>query len=105
MIAAVHAVLTWLAGGSALVALGSVLLAICALVIGLIYRRYLGILGANRSRPAERQAYDVLRNSLTKGNLPAPLYAQRLTRFLDWIDRFVRDVGMPTGHSSRMLSD
>ena len=94
MIAAVHAVLTWLAGGSALVALGSVLLAICALVIGLIYRRYLGILGANRSRPAERQAYDVLRNSLTKGNLPAPLYAQRLTRFLDWIDRFVRDVGM-----------
>jgi hypothetical protein len=44
-----------LTGGSALAALGSVSLAVCGLVFGLIYKRYLGILGAERKRPAERR--------------------------------------------------
>jgi hypothetical protein len=77
------AVLDWLTGGSALAALGKVSLAVCALVFGLIYRRYLGILGADRRKPAERQAYDALRDSLAEGNPAARLYAERLTRFLD----------------------
>jgi hypothetical protein len=71
MIAAVSDLLTWLTGGSALATLSKVLLAVCALVFGLIYRRYLGILGADRRKPAERHAYDALRNSLAEGNLIA----------------------------------
>jgi hypothetical protein len=89
------AVLEWVTGGSALAALGKVFLAVCALVFGLIYRRYLGILGADRRRAAERQAYDALRSSLAQGNMAARLYAERLTRFLDWVDRFFGDTGMP----------
>jgi hypothetical protein len=68
-------------------------LALCALVLGLTYRRYLGILGADRRRPAERQAYDALRNSLAEGNIAQRLYAERLTRFLNWIDHFFGDAG------------
>jgi hypothetical protein len=67
-----------LTGGSALAALGRVSFAACALVLGLLYRRYLGILAADRRRPAERQAYDALRNSLAEGNLAARLYARWL---------------------------
>jgi hypothetical protein len=93
MTAAVSELLIWLTGGSALAALVKLLLAACALVLGLLYRRYLGILGADRRRPAERQAYDALRNSLAEGNLAARLYAERLTRFLDWVDRFFGDAG------------
>src|SRR5580704_629420 len=88
------ALLAWLTGGSTLGALAKVLLAVCGLVVGLVYRRYLGILGADRRRPAERQAYDALRNSLAVGNMAAHLYAERLTRFLNWIDRFFGDAGM-----------
>jgi hypothetical protein len=44
--------------------------------------------------PAERQAYDGLWASLAEGNLAARLYAERLTRFLNWVDRFFRDAGM-----------
>jgi hypothetical protein len=73
MIAPVRALLGWVTGGSALAALVSVLLAVCALVLGLIYRRYLGILGADRRRLAERQAYDALRNSLAEGNMAVRL--------------------------------
>ena len=57
------AVLDWLTGGSALAALGRVSFAACALFFGLLYRRYLGILGANRRRPAERHAYDAMRTA------------------------------------------
>jgi hypothetical protein len=60
-------------GGSALTALVKVSLAVCTFVFGLIYRRYLGILGPSRSRPAERQAYDTLRNSLAKIWQPGPM--------------------------------
>jgi hypothetical protein len=73
------AVLEWVTGGSALAALDKVSLAVCGLVFGLIYRRYLGILGADRRKPAERQAYDALRHNLAEGNMAARLYAERLT--------------------------
>jgi hypothetical protein len=94
MLAAVRALLAWLVGGSALAALVSLVGIVCALAFGLIYRRYLGILGADRRKPAERQAYDALRNSLAQGNMAARLYAERLTRFLDWIDWFFGDARM-----------
>jgi hypothetical protein len=67
-----------LRGNRSTAALGKVSLAICALVFVLVYRRYLGILGADRRRSAERQTYDGLRNSLAEGNLAARLYAERL---------------------------
>ena len=76
-----NALLTWLTGGSALAALASVLLTVCALILGLMYRRYLRILGADRRRPAERQAYDarygrasprvIWRPAFTPGSLDA----------------------------------
>jgi hypothetical protein len=69
------------------------LVAACALILWRIYRRYLGIRGANSRRRAERRVYDVLRKSLAEGNIAARLYAERLTRFLDWIDHFFGDVG------------
>jgi hypothetical protein len=95
MTGVVGALLKWLGGGSALAALVSVLLAVSALVLGLTYRRYLGILGADRRRPAERQAYDALRDSLAHGvNAAARIYAERLTAFLDRVDRFFDDAGM-----------
>src|SRR5580704_13782176 len=49
------ALLAWLTGGSTLGALAKVLLAVCGLVVGLVYRRYLGILGAE-SEAAGRTA-------------------------------------------------
>jgi hypothetical protein len=94
------ALATWAMAGStgaispALVSLLSVAGGICGLALTLLYRRYLGILGANRRVAAERQAYDALRNSLVEGNLAARLYAERLTGFLDWIDHFFGDAGM-----------
>jgi len=90
----IRALSEWLGGGSTLAALRSVALAVGALALGLIYRRYLGILGADPDKPAEFDAYTTLRDSLTKGNLAARLYAERLTRFLNWIDRFFGDAGM-----------
>jgi hypothetical protein len=94
MTAAVSELLTWFGGGAALATLSKVLIAVCAAVFGLVYRRYLGILGADRRRPAERQAYDALRDSLSGGNLAARLYARSLTSFLDAVDRFFGDAGM-----------
>ena len=61
--------LTLLTGGSAQAAVVKVLLAVCVLIFGLMLKRYLGILGADRRRPAERQAYDALRGSLAEGNM------------------------------------
>src|SRR6516162_10245778 len=90
----IRALSEWLGGGSTLAALRSVALAVGALALGLIYRRYLGILGADPDKPAEFDAYTTLRDSLTKGNLAARLYAERLTRFFNWIDRFFGDAGM-----------
>jgi hypothetical protein len=94
MTTAVGELWAWVTGGSALAALGKLLAAVCALMLGLIYRRNLGILGADRRKPAERQAYDALRDILAQGNMAARLYADRLTRFLDWIDHRFGDAGM-----------
>jgi hypothetical protein len=62
--------------------------------LGLLYRRYFGILGANRRVSAEQQDYERLWNSLAEGNMAARLYAARLAKFLDWIDHFFGDAGM-----------
>jgi len=94
MTAVVRALSEWAGGGSALEALVKVFGTVCLGILGLVYRRYLGILGANRRVPAERQAYDAIRESLAAGNLAARLYAERLTGFLDWIDRFFGDADM-----------
>jgi hypothetical protein len=97
---ALAALVTWATAGwtgaigSALVALLAILGGTCGLALTLYYRRQLAVLGANRRIAAERQAYDALWNSLAAGNLPARLYAERLTRFLDWVDRFFGDAGM-----------
>ena len=94
---ALTGLLTWVAAGStsalapALVSLFAVAGGLGGLALTLVYRRCVGILGADRRRPAERQTYDALRANLAEGNLAARLYAERLTRFLDWIDRFFGD--------------
>ena len=82
--------------GSALGPLLSVLGGICGLAFSLIYRRYVGVLGAGAKRKGslERLAYDKLRESLAEGGSAARLYAQRLTGFLDAVDRFFGDAGM-----------
>jgi hypothetical protein len=101
LISAVFAGFAGLAGffgviGPTLAAALSLIGAICGPTAFLIYRRYLGVLGAGarpKGSPA-RQAYDALRESLSEGNMAARLYAIRLTAFLDWIDRFFGDAGM-----------
>jgi hypothetical protein len=62
-----RAIAGWLGDGSPLAVLAWLLFAGCNLALGLIYRRYLGILGANRRVPPERQTYDSLRASLAEG--------------------------------------
>jgi hypothetical protein len=92
--------LTWLAGATGVIgtlwaAVLGLLGAIGAPVAVLIYRRYVGVLGAGgrpKGSPA-RLAYDELRESLSGGNMPARLYAKSLSAFLDAIDRFFGDAG------------
>jgi hypothetical protein len=69
---------------------------LCILAAPVIYKYYIGILaqGAQQEGSLERKDYDALRASLTGGNLAARLYAGRLTRFLDGVDRFFGDAGM-----------
>ena len=94
----IGAAIGWLSGGSA-GAIGSpltVLLAVGGLVFSLMYKRYIGVLGAGGGRkgyPA-RDAYEALRASLSGGNLASRLYADWLTKFLDAVDRFFGDDGM-----------
>jgi len=66
---------------------------LCAALAPFIYKYYLGVLaqGAAPEGSLERQDYDKLRASLAGGNLAARLYAGRLTRFLDAVDRFFGD--------------
>jgi hypothetical protein len=94
MSAVIRALSEWAAGGSALAALVEVVGAVCIGILGLLYRRYLGILGANRRVSAERQDYERLWNSLAEGNMAARLYATRLAKFLDWLDHFFGDARM-----------
>jgi hypothetical protein len=68
---------------------------ISGLVFSLMYKRYVGVLGAGGGRKGSpaREAYDHLRESLSAGNLAARLYGDRLRRFLDAINRFFGDFG------------
>jgi hypothetical protein len=82
--------------GSMLAAVLSVLGVISGPVALLIYRRYVGVLGAGarpKGSPA-RLAYDALRESLSEGNITTRLYARWLSAFLDAVDRFVGDAGL-----------
>jgi TIR domain len=98
----IGAAIGWLTGGSsefigqALTSLLAIVGAISGLAFSLMYRRYLGVLGAGGGRkgyPA-REAYDRLRENLSGGNLAARIYADRLGAFLDAVDRFFGDAGM-----------
>lgn len=92
----------WLPGGStgvlgsALTALLTVAGGLGGLAFSLLYRRYLGVLGAGGKRKgtAERNAYDRLRQSLSGGSLATRLYADRLRVFLAAVDRLFGDAGM-----------
>jgi hypothetical protein len=82
--------------GSMLATVLTVLGGICGPVAFLIYRRYVGVLGAGartKGSPA-RLAYDALRESLSEGNIATRLYARWLTAFLGAVDRFFGDAGL-----------
>jgi hypothetical protein len=82
--------------GSMLATVLSVLGGICGPVAFLIYRRYVGVLGAGarpKGSPA-RLAYDALRENLSEGNIATRLYARWLSAFLDAVDRFFGDAGL-----------
>ncbi len=71
-------------------------LVLCIAAIPFVFRYYVGLVG-QESQPEsslERQFYEKLRASLAGDNPAARLYAQWLTKFLDWIERFCGDVGM-----------
>jgi len=94
IVTAIGGVLGWLPGGltGALSSTFTALLAIAGGIVGLVfslmYRRYVGVLGAGGGRKGSpsRGAYDRLRDSLSGGNLAARLYANRLTAFLSAVD-------------------
>ena len=97
----IGALIGWLPGGStgfmgsALTALLAIAGGVSGLIFSLMYRRYVGVLGAGGGRkgfPA-RNAYDRLRESLSGGNLAARLYADQLGAFLETVDRFFGDAG------------
>ncbi|MGB6175897.1 MAG: hypothetical protein WBF43_06085, partial [Methylocella sp.] len=71
-------------------------LGLCAAAVPFVFRYYIGVLGqeAQPEGSVERKDYATLRASLTGDNLAARLYAGRLTRFLDAVDRFLGDAGM-----------
>jgi hypothetical protein len=72
-------------------------LGLCVAAAPFVFRYYIGVLGqgAQPEGSVERKDYDALRASLTGGNLAARLYADRLTRFLDAVDRFFGDANVP----------
>ncbi|WP_315754713.1 MULTISPECIES: hypothetical protein [unclassified Bradyrhizobium] len=91
----------WLAGSSnqatILLTTGLTLIsAILALAFSLLYRRTVAVLGAGGApigSPA-RTSYDALRQNLTGNNTAARIYHERLTAFLDKVERFLGDTGM-----------
>jgi hypothetical protein len=97
----IGAAIGWLPGGlsgalgSALTNLLTAAGAIGGLVFSLMYKRYIGVLGAGAEPKGspEWKSYDALRKSLRGGNIAARLYADRLTKFLDAVDRFFGDAG------------
>ena len=97
----IGAAIGWLPGGltgaigSPLTVLLAAVGGISGLAFSLMYKRYIGVLGAGGGRkgyPA-REAYEGLRASLSGGNLAPRLYADWLTKFLDALDRFFGDAG------------
>jgi hypothetical protein len=102
VVVAAGAALVWLTDGfiggigSALATVFLSLGGICSLIASLIYRRYVGVLGAGAQRKGTsgRLSYDTLRKSLSEGNLAARFYASRLSAFLDSVDRFFGDAGL-----------
>jgi hypothetical protein len=90
----IRALLGWFIGGSVLATLAFTLLAVGALVLGLLYRRYLHFLGADRNDPGARQAYDGLRDSFAQGDVALRLNAKRSTRLLNWTDHFFGDASL-----------
>jgi hypothetical protein len=71
-------------------------LILCAAAAPFVFRYYVGLVGQG-SQPEgslERQDYTKLRASLAGDNRAARLYAQWLSKSLDWIERFCGDVGM-----------
>jgi hypothetical protein len=98
----IGAAIGWLPGGltgsigAPLTTLLAAVGGIGGLVFSLMYKRYIGVLGAGGGRkgyPA-RDAYEAIRTSLSGGNLASRLYADWLTKFLDAVDRFFGDAGM-----------
>lgn len=63
----------------------------------LAYDYYVDVLasGSKAQESRERKAYDRLRENLVKGGLPSQLYIDRLTAFLDAVDRFFGDANIP----------
>jgi hypothetical protein len=99
--AAILGALTWFAVEPPglrpeLITLAKVLGSAGALVVSLMYGRYVGVLGAGGEPDGsrERKAYAALRESLVRGGLVGPIYAQWIRAFLDGLDRFFRDAGM-----------
>src|SRR5260370_30337677 len=94
----IGAAIGWLPGGltgaigSPLTVLLAAVGGISGLVFSLMYKRYIGVLGAGGGRkgyPA-REAYERLRTSLSGRNPASRLYADSLTKFLDSVDPFFR---------------
>jgi hypothetical protein len=101
IMAALGAAISWMVAGSnsvetALKTLLAVIGGICFLAFSLIYRRYVGVLGAGAESEGspEREAYDRLRANLAGDNIPMRLYAKWLAAFLDRVDHFFGDAGM-----------
>jgi hypothetical protein len=99
--AGILAALTWFAVEPQglrpeLITLGKALGSACALVVSLMYGRYVGVLGAGGEPEGSREqrAYAALRQSLVEGGLVTPIYVRWLTAFLDRLDRFFGDAGM-----------
>ena len=66
---------------------------VAAGVLGLVFWRYVGVLGsgAEAQGTPERTAYENLRASLSAGGGPTRIYGRLLTVFLDGVDRFCGD--------------
>jgi hypothetical protein len=98
----IGAAIGWLPGGltgaigSTLTVLLAAVGGISGLAFSLIYKRYIGVLGAGAEPKGspEWKSYDALRRSLRGGNIAARLYSDWLTKFLDAVDRFLGDAGM-----------
>jgi hypothetical protein len=83
--------------GAPLLTLIGVLCILVLVVLSLAALHYFGVLGAGADplKTRTRKDYDALRQRIASGNWIAREYARRLTIFLDAVDRFFGDAGMP----------